>query len=136
MEKVQVHLKKNTGKNKEVDGRKWNETKVTVLAPLLRGRKGEHYQMLYDLLGKGFGEVRVDGVVKSLRDRIDLSKNKKHEIDVVVDTLALHEFKDDKEGSRMRLSEAVERALTESDGLVTIFFRNRRRIYPLREICV
>ncbi len=122
LEKVQAHLKKNTGKNKELMGVRWNETKVTVLAPLLRGRKGEHYQMLYDLLGKGFGEVRVDGVVKSLRDRIDLSKNKKHEIDVLVDTLALHEFKDDKEGSRMRLSEAVERALTESDGLVTISF--------------
>ncbi len=121
-EKVQTHLKKNSGTKKELMGVKWNETKVTILAPLLRGRKGEHYQMLYDLLGKGYSDVRVDGTIKSLRDRIDLSKNKKHEIDVVVDTLALHEFKDDKEGSRMRLSEAVERALTESDGLVTIHF--------------
>ncbi len=122
LEKVQAYLKKNSGTKKELMGVKWNETKVSVLSPILRGRKGEHYQMLYDLLNKGFTEVRIDGAVKSLRDRIDLSKNKKHEIDVVVDTLALHEFKDDKDASRMRLAEAVERALVESDGLVTIHF--------------
>lgn len=122
LEKVNSYLKKNTGTKKEVMGVSWNESKMYVFSPLLRGRKGEHYQMLYDMLGKGFSEVRVDGKIKNLRDRIDLSKNKKHEIDLVVDTFALHEFKDDKEGSRMRLSEAVERALHESDGLVTISF--------------
>lgn len=122
LEKVQSYLKKNTGKNKELMGVSWNETKVSILSPILRGRKGEHYQTLYDLLGKGYSEVRIDGKIKNLRDRIDLSKNKKHEIDVVVDTLALHEFKDDAEGARIRVSEGVERALGESDGLVTIHF--------------
>lgn len=123
LEKITAYLKKNKGSKKEVMGVSWNDTEVSILAPVLRGRKGEHYQMLYDLLGKGFSQVRVDKQIKNLRDRIDLSKNKKHEIDVVVDSMAFHEFTDDKEGSRMRLSEAVERALHESDGLVTIYFQ-------------
>ena len=63
--------------------------------------------------------------MKKLREQITLSKNKAHNIDVLVDHFAVHEFKDDKEGSRMRLSEAIERALLESDGLVII------RIGPL-----
>lgn len=105
---------------KSVMGVEWDETEISIFAPIVRGRKGEYYQLLYDLLGKGFSEVRLDGVMKKLRDRIDLSKTKKHDIDVLVDHFAVHEFKDDPEGSRMRLSEALERALLEADGLVSI----------------
>ncbi len=105
---------------KSVMGVKWDETPVEIFSPVVRGRKGEYYQLLYDMLGKGFSKVRLDGAMKNLRDRVELSKHKKHTIDILVDSFALHEFKDDKDGSRMRLSEAVELSLAESDGLVII----------------
>lgn len=122
VDKISEYLKKNKGKKNAVMGVEWNETEISVLSPVVRGRKGEHYQMLYDFLGKGFSKVRVDGAVKNLRDRIEISKNKVHTIEILVDSFALHEFKNIKDSAKMRLSEAVERALAESDGLVTIAF--------------
>ena len=107
------------GKRK-VLGVEWDETPISILSPVIRGRKGEYYQLLYDLLNKGFSEVRMDGEIKKLRERIDISKNKVHNIEVIVDSFQIHEFKDNKENARMRLSEGVERALVESDGLVII----------------
>src|SRR3989338_1493979 len=65
---------------------------LEIFSPIVRGRKGEYYQLLYDLLGKGFSEVLVDGVKKSLRERIILTKTKKHEISVLVDSIDLAEF--------------------------------------------
>ena len=100
------------------------KTEISIFSPVVRGRKGEYYQLLYDLLGKGFAEVRLDGAMKKLREQITLSKNKAHNIDVLVDHFALSEFVKDKEGSRMRLAEAIERTLIESDGLVTISFKD------------
>ncbi len=107
-------------KKRKVMGVEWDETKISIFSPVVRGRKGEYYQLLYDLLGKGFAEIRLDGKMKKLREQIVLSKNKAHNIDILVDHFAVHEFTDDKEASRMRLSEAIERALIESDGLVSI----------------
>ncbi len=95
---------------------------VRIFAPLVRGRKGEYYQLLYDLLGKGYLMVRVDGEVKNLREQIVLSKTKKHEIDVLVDEINIADFKNKTDKGRERLSEAVERALTESGSLVRIVF--------------
>ncbi|MEI6659852.1 MAG: ABC-ATPase UvrA, partial [bacterium] len=109
--------KKNT---KKVAGVEWDETPVTIFSPVIRGRKGEYYQLLYDLLNKGFSKVRLDGELRNLRERIDIKKTKTHDIDVLVDSMAMHEFKDSIEDARMRLSESVERALIESDGLVQI----------------
>jgi excinuclease ABC subunit A len=114
-------LSKNKS-NKEVMGVAWNDTRIQVFAPVVRGRKGEYYQLLYDLLGKGFSTVRVDGVIKNLREKIELSKNNQHTIEVMVDELAVHEFKDNPRDAELRLSEAVERALHEADGLVQIVF--------------
>ena len=108
------------GKKRKVMGVEWDETEISIFSPIVRGRKGEYYQLLYDLLGKGYIEIRLDGTMKKLREQITLSKNKAHNIDVLIDHFAVHEFTDDKEGSRMRLAEALERALTESDGLVII----------------
>lgn len=119
LEKINA-LSKSTKNNKKVMGVEWNETKINIFSPIVRGRKGEYYQLLYDLLGKGFSEIRLDGVMKKLREQITLSKNKAHNIDVLVDSFAVHEFKDSKDASRMRLAEALERALLESDGLVSI----------------
>ncbi len=110
-------------------------TSIRIFAPLVRGRKGEYYQLLYDLLGKGYLMVRIDGVIKNLREQIVLSKTKKHEIDVLVDEILLEDFKGknvaskgltrhDPAGSkgRERLGEAVEKALDESESLVRIVF--------------
>ena len=108
-------------------GVEWDETEISIFSPVVRGRKGEYYQLLYDLLGKGFAEIRLDGKMKKLREQIVLSKNKAHNIDILVDHFAVHEFIDAKDASRMRLAEAIERALIESDGLVTISFGNPER---------
>lgn len=109
------------GKNKKiVKGVIWDETEISIFSPVIRGRKGEYYQLLYDLLNKGYQKVRIDKQTKNLRERIEMTKTKTHNIEVLVDTLSLHEFKDHPDDSRMRLSEAIERAIVESDGLVLI----------------
>src|SRR5579872_4959042 len=95
-----------------------------IFAPVVRGRKGEYYQLLYDLLGKGFSHVMIDGKRMSLRERIELSKTKRHDIDVLVDSISVLDFIDDKKSAEERLSESLERALHESDGVVNIVFRN------------
>lgn len=95
---------------------------VELFAPLVRGRKGEYYQLLYDLLGKGFSEVIVDGERKKLREQILLSRNKTHDIDVLVDQINIYDFKNSKSGALERLSESLERTMTESEGLVKISF--------------
>lgn len=120
---------------RKVMGVEWNETEIMILAPVVRGRKGEYYQLLYDLLGKGFSEVRLDGSIKKLREQITLSKNKAHNIDVVVDRFALHELTDDKEAGRARLAEALERALIESDGLVQVKIGNDEFVMSAKFAC-
>lgn len=115
-------FEKNSKGKKEIMGVSWNETELNIFAPVVRGRKGEYYQLLYDLLGRGFEYVRVDGKIMKLREKIILSKTNKHDIDVLVDTVAVHEFKDHPEDARTRLYEAIERALIEADGLVTLSF--------------
>lgn len=96
------------------------QNKIRIAAPMVVGRKGEYYQLLYDMLNKGFEKAIVDGEEKSLRTRIELKKNFKHDIDIVVDEIFVSEFKEDPKGARERASEAIERALTESEGLVRI----------------
>jgi len=110
---------------------------IEIYAPLVRGRKGEYYQMLYDLLDKGYREILLDGVRKNLRERIVMAKTTKHEIDVLIDEIAVKELAYDStpktankvkvsvvkavaDSANERLSEAVERALKESDGLVRV----------------
>jgi excinuclease ABC subunit A len=110
--------------------------KLSILAPVVVGRKGEYYQLLYDLLGKGYESVRIDGEVKKLRDRITLEKTKRHDIDVVIDEIFVSEFLSDKKGSRERLSEAVERALHEANGLVKLLSPSGdERILSSKFIC-
>ena len=108
---------KNKKKVKDVE---WDETEISIMSPVVRGRKGEYYQLLYDLLGRGYSKVRMDGEIKSLRDRIDIKKTAKHNIEVLVDSFAIHEFKDSRDDAKMRLNEAIEKAVSESDGLVII----------------
>ena len=114
----QKELKK--GGKRNVLGVPVSDTKIRVYAPVVVGRKGEYYQLLYDLLSKGYETVKIDGEIKKLRDRINLTKTKRHDIDVLVDEIYISEFFDDKKGSRERLSEAIEHALKEAEGLIKI----------------
>jgi len=122
LQKIKAHQKSapKTASSKKVLGVEWDETPCTIYSPVVRGRKGEYYQLLYDLLNKGFQKVRLDGEMRNLRERIDMKKTHTHDIDVLVDSFAVHEFKDNPDDARMRLAESVERALTESEGLVVI----------------
>src|SRR3989344_247582 len=97
-----------------------SKAKIRISSPVVVGRKGEYYQLLYDMLNKGFEKVVVDGKDKSLRERIELEKHHKHDIDVIVDEIFVSEFADDAKAARERASEAIERALHESGGLVKI----------------
>ena len=106
--------------SEKVMGIEVSKGRVAIFAPMVVGRKGEYYQLLYDLLGKGFETVKIDGQIKQLRERIELTKTKRHDIDVLIDEIYVSEFTDDPKGSRERLSEAVEIALHEANGLVKI----------------
>jgi excinuclease ABC subunit A len=97
-----------------------SSARVSIFAPVVVGRKGEYYQLLYDLLGKGYETVRIDGDVKQLREKIILTKTKRHDIDVLIDEIYVSEFTHSLKNSRERLSEAVELALRESNGLVKV----------------
>ncbi len=101
-----------------------------ILAPVVRGRKGEYYQLLYNLLGKGYKTVVVDGKKYSLRERIELTKTKKHEISVLVDSINMEEA-----GAQERLSEAIERALNESDGLLVLKFKDEEHLMSAKWAC-
>ena len=93
---------------------------ITIYAPVVVGRKGEYYQLLYDLLSKGYEKVVVDGKVHSLREKIVMERNKQHSIDAVVDSIYVTEFARSTQSARERLSEALELALKQADGLVKI----------------
>ena len=95
---------------------------VMILAPIIRGRKGEYHQLLYDLYNSGFARVRVDGRVRSLRNRLVLDKNRRHEIDLVVDVFAPTVLKTPNAEIRQRVAEAVEIALNRGAGLVRAVF--------------
>ena len=98
---------------------KKSSNEVQILAPAVRGRKGEYYQMLYDFLSDGFSEVRVDGKIKNLRDRIVLSRYKQHTIELVVDKIQLGWPIEGNTGLRRRLAESVELALKYGNGVIT-----------------
>ena len=91
-------------------------TRIQVLAPVVRGRKGEYTKLFEDLQKEGFARVRVDGEIYDLADleEIKLDKNKKHEIEIVVDRLVI------KEEILGRLTESIEVALKHADNLVLI----------------
>ncbi len=121
LDSIETHEVASAQKNvQKVMGIEVSKGRVSVFAPVVVGRKGEYYQLLYDLLGKGFEVVKIDGEIKRLREKIILTKTKRHDIDVLVDEIYVSEFTDDPKGSRERLSEAVEIALNQANGLVKI----------------
>ncbi len=89
------------------------ETRIQLLAPLVRGRKGEYAKLFEEVAKEGFARVRVDGELRDLRSKIVLDKKRKHTIEVVVDRLAI------KPGVRKRLTDSVETTLRLSSGILT-----------------
>jgi excinuclease ABC subunit A len=119
-----------------VMGIELSKGRVSVFSPVVVGRKGEYYQLLYDLLGKGYETVKIDGEIKQLREKIVLTKTKRHDIDVLIDEIYVSEFTSDPRNSRERLSEAVELALSQSNGLVKIESPDgSERIFSAKFIC-
>ncbi len=80
-------------------------TKMQILAPVISGRKGAHVKVLEDIKKQGFVRVRVDGEMLDLSEEIELEKNKKHSIEVVVDRIVV------KEGVSTRIADSLETAL-------------------------
>ncbi|WP_042471179.1 excinuclease ABC subunit UvrA [Bacillus ndiopicus] len=89
-------------------------TKMQLLAPMIEGRKGTHVKLLEDLKKQGYVRVRIDGELRDLDDNIELDKNKKHTIEVVVDRVVM------KEGIAARLSDSLEAALRLAEGRVLV----------------
>lgn len=89
-------------------------TKIQIMAPVVRGRKGEHSKLLEGIKKNGFVRVRIDNEIMDLNDEIKLEKNKKHNIEVIVDRLVI------KEGIESRLSDSLETALKLAEGLVIV----------------
>jgi excinuclease ABC subunit A len=91
-------------------GEELKEKYVTILSPVVRDRKGEYYQLLYNYLSLGFSESRIDGKIHSLREQVKLAPKKKHNIEIIMDKVLLTD--------QTRLFEAVENSLEYSKGLV------------------
>ncbi len=105
-------------------------TKIEILSPLVMGRKGEYHSLLENIRKDGFVRVRIDGEVRSLDEKIELDKKRRHTVEVVVDRLVI------KEGLRARLTDSVETALRLSSGLLTAVLDGKsERIFSERFAC-
>ena len=91
-------------------------TRIQILAPIVRGKKGEYIKLLQDMQKEGFVRARIDGENYELSDDIDLDRNKKHNIDIIIDRLVI------KPEIRNRLAESIETALKHANNLVKIDF--------------
>ena len=89
-------------------------TKIQLLAPVVRGRKGEHTKEIENARRSGYVRIRIDGSIYDLSEDIKLEKNKKHTIEIVIDRLVI------KKEMNSRLSDSIETALSVSDGLLTV----------------
>lgn len=103
-------------------------TRFQILAPVVRGRKGEFEDLLDLLRGDGYARALIDGQMRQLSDDITLTKQKKHTIEVVVDRLII------KDGIRQRLTDSVETALRLANGLMVADFVDRDENDPLRRV--
>lgn len=105
-------------------------TRIQVLAPVVRGRKGEYTKQLEEFQKDGFVRVRIDGEIYELSDDIELDRKKKHNIDLIVDRLVI------KEDIVSRLTESVEVALKHADNLVTIdIVGDKEKLYSCNYAC-
>ncbi len=104
-------------------------TKITVLAPIVRGRKGEYSTLLKDLNQEGFARAEVDGEIKELDVEIRLERYKKHDINIIIDRLVL------KEGISPRLYEDIELALKKGEGIIFVDLDDQRKTFSQNFAC-
>lgn len=90
------------------------KTKIQILAPVVRDRKGEHIKILEDAKKSGYIRVRVDGNIYDLSEKITLEKNKKHNIEIVIDRLVV------KDDIKKRLTDSIETAMSLTDGIIIV----------------
>src|SRR5205085_2291035 len=102
-------------------------TRFMVLAPVVRGRKGEYGKLLEELRVEGFTRVKVDGELRLLEDPIELDKKFKHDIAVVIDRLVM------KPDLRKRLADSIETAVSLADGLVEVELVDEDRVLTFSE---
>lgn len=108
-----------------------SETRVQILSPIVMGRKGEYRKEFAEMQRKGFVRARVDGEIRDLAEKIELDKNKKHTIEIVVDRLII------KEGIEKRLTDSVETALNLSDGILLVdVMGDKELLFSERFACV
>lgn len=106
------------------------KTKIQIMSPIARGKKGEFQKELADIRRQGYVRVRIDGSVYDLSEEIKLEKNIKHNIEVIVDRLVI------KEEIKSRLSDSIETATRLSDGVVLIdIVGDREELYSLNYAC-
>lgn len=112
--------------------------RIAILAPLVADQKGEHKDIFSHVLKSGFGRVRLDGVIMDLEEAEakNIDKNKKHNIEVVIDRLVLEKDEVD-ESNKNRLSDSIEKGLKESEGKIIIFDfeTNKETAYSEKHAC-
>lgn len=104
-------------------------SKIIIEAPVVRGKKGEFVKELKNYKKSGYGRVKIDGIVYDLQEEINLEKNKRHNISVVIDRLVV------KEGVLKRLTDSLENAVKLADGLVLIDSGDREELYSTKYAC-
>jgi len=108
-------------------GQETGEEYVTILSPIVRDRKGEYYQILYNYLSLGYSESRIDGEIHSLREQVKLNPKQKHDIEIVIDKILLTD--------QTRLFEAVENSLDYSKGLVIAKYQKQEFLLSSNWTC-
>ncbi|MDI9617575.1 excinuclease ABC subunit UvrA [Methanothermobacter sp.] len=108
-------------------------TRIIILAPVVRDRKGEHQRVFERLREQGFVRVRVDGEIRDLDEEFNLDRNRKHSIDVVVDRLAVRKDTE----FRKRLADSVETALEMGEGTLRVLYHDtgQERVYSEHFAC-
>src|SRR5208283_4269285 len=109
-----------------------NDTRIQILAPIVRGRKGEYKKELMAAAASGYVRARVDGAIRELGEYIAMDKKKKHDIEIVIDRLVV------KPGIERRLAESIETALRLADGLVLVNLVDRKQdlLYSEKLACI
>ncbi len=106
------------------------ESKILLTAPIVKGKKGSHQDIIESIKKKGYSRLLIDGKIKKLDEEITLEKNIRHSISVIVDRIVM------KEGIKERLSDSVEQALQLSHGILDVFYENNRHeMFSTRHSC-
>jgi len=106
-------------------------TKLQILAPVIRSKKGTYEKLFLELIQKGYSRIRLDGEIKDLSDweKFKLNKQIKHNIEIIIDRIVI------KKGIQSRLTEAIENALTEANGLVLAIINKKEKIFSQHNAC-